>query len=107
MAGQGAQFTQFYEFGPFRLDPYKHRLTRDGEVLSLSPKALETLLVMVRNPGRVMEREALIQAVWAGACVEDANLSVAISQLRKALGQSGETAEYVHTVARVGYRFVS
>ncbi len=97
----------FYEFGPFRLDPQKHRLLRNGEILPLSPKALDALLVLVRNPGKLMERDVLMQAVWADTFVEDANLTVAISHLRKTLGQNGETAEYVETVPRVGYRFVA
>src|SRR5437660_11195674 len=77
----------FYEFGDFRLDADKHRLLRDGEVVPLSPKAVDALFVLVRNPGKPLEREALMQAVWADSFVEDANLTVAISHLRKALGK--------------------
>lgn len=62
----------------------KHRLMRDGELVHLSPKATEALLVLVQNPGELLEREALMQAVWADSFVEDANLTVAISHLRKA-----------------------
>ena len=97
----------FYEFGQFRLDADRHRLLRDGEVVPLSPKADEALLVLVRNPGKPLEREALMQAVWADTFVEDANLTVAISHLRKALDQNGEPGEYIETVPRVGYRFVA
>src|SRR5437867_5820222 len=97
----------FYEFGDFRLDADKHRLLRDGEVVPLSPKAVEALFVLVRNPGKPLEREALMQAVWADTFVEDANLTVAISHLRRALGQNGETAEYIETIPRLGYRFVA
>ena len=97
----------FYEFGQFRLDGDRHRLLRDGEVVPLSPKAVEALLVLVRNPGKLLEREALMQAVWADTFVEDANLTVAVSHLRKALGQNGEPGEYIETVPRVGYRFVA
>jgi len=97
----------FYEFGAFSLEVEKHRLMRDGEPVSLPPKAIEALLVLVRNPGKMLEREALMQAVWADTFVEDANLTVAISQLRKALGQKGETADYIETIPRVGYRFVA
>src|SRR2546428_1837173 len=97
----------FYEFGQFRLDADKHRLLRDGEAVPLSPKAIEALLALVRNPGKLLEREALMQAVWADTFVEDANLTVAISHLRKVLGQNGEAAEYIETIPRVGYRFVA
>lgn len=97
----------FYEFGPFRLDADKHRLMRNGELVALSPKAIDALLVLVRNPGQLLQREALMQAVWADSFVEDANLTVAISHLRKALGQDAGTAEYIETVPRAGYRFVA
>lgn len=97
----------FYEFGPFRLDQEKHRLLRDSEPVPLPPKAIEALLVLVKNPGKMLEREQLMQAVWADTFVEDANLTVAISHLRKALGQNGDTAEYIETIPRVGYRFVA
>jgi DNA-binding winged helix-turn-helix (wHTH) protein len=97
----------FYEFGQFRLDAEKHRLWRAGQLVPLPPKAIEALLVLVQNPGQPLEREALMQAVWADTFVEDANLTVAISNLRKALGQNGASAEYIETVPRVGYRFVA
>src|SRR5215468_4174828 len=97
----------FYEFGPFRLDPKKHRLVRDGELVHLPPKSIEALIVLVQNAGTLLEREALMQAVWADTFVEDANLTVAISQLRKALGQNGETAEYIETIPRVENGFVA
>jgi DNA-binding winged helix-turn-helix (wHTH) protein/TolB-like protein/tetratricopeptide (TPR) repeat protein len=97
----------FYEFGPFRLDQDRHRLLRDNEPVPLSPKAIEALLVLVQNPGKMLEREQLMRAIWADSFVEDANLTVAISHLRKALGQDGGTAEYIETIPRVGYRFVA
>lgn len=98
---------QLYEFGEFRLDPHRRRLLRNGEVVPVPPKALEALSVLVRNPSRLLEREELMQAVWAETFVEDANLTVAISQLRKVLGQNGEKAEFIETIPRVGYRFVA
>ncbi len=97
----------FYEFGPFRLDPQKHRLFKDGKPVHVSSKALETLSLFVQNPGKMLEREALMRAVWSDSFVEDANLTVAVSQLRKALGQDGDAAEYIETLPRVGYRFVA
>src|SRR4051812_44074077 len=97
----------FYEFGQFRLDADKHCLLRDGRVVQLSPKAIDALLVLVRHPGEPLQRQELMQAVWEDAFVEDANLTVAISNLRKALGQTGGTGEYIETVPRVGYRFVA
>jgi len=98
---------RFYEFGEFRLDANRHRLLRAGELIPLSPKAIETLIVLIRNPGKLLERDALMQALWPNTIVEDGNLTVAISQLRKALNQNGDAAEFIQTIPRVGYRFVA
>ncbi len=97
----------FYEFGEFRLDEKRHRLLREGEIVPLSAKAVETLIVLIRNPGKLLERDALMQALWPNTIVEDGNLTVAISQLRKALNQNGDAAEFIQTIPRVGYRFVA
>ena len=98
---------RFYEFGPFRLDPNRHRLFRGDEVVALSPKAIETLILLVENRGKLLERETLMDALWPHVIVEDANLTVAVSQLRKALNQNGDNAEFIETIPRVGYRFVA
>ncbi len=97
---------QLYAFGSFVLDLESRRLLREGQPVALPPKALEALRVLLQQPGRVVGREELMRAVWAEAFVEDANLTVAISQLRKAPDQNGETVEYIETIPRVGYCFV-
>ena len=94
---------QFYEFGSFRVDPYRHRLLLNGQSVPLPTKSFETLLVLVQNPGKLMTRQDLLSAVWADAFVEDANLTVAISVLRKSLGQETDSESYIETVPRVGY----
>lgn len=96
----------FYDFGSFRVDPDKHRLFRNNELVQLPPKSFETLLVLVQNPGQLLEREELLKTIWADAFVEDANLTVAVSNLRKALSQDNQGA-YIETVPRVGYRFLA
>src|ERR1044071_2489186 len=98
---------RFYEFGPFRLDPNRHRLFCGDEVVALSPKAIQTLILLVENRGKLLERETLMEALWPDVIVEDANLTVAVSQLRKALNQNSDNAEFIETVPRVGYRFVA
>src|ERR1044071_108248 len=98
---------RFYEFGPFRLDPNRHRLFCGDEVVALSPKAIQTLILLVENRGKLLERESLMEALWPRVIVEDANLTVAVSQLRKALNQNGEKGEFIETIPRVGYRFVA
>lgn len=99
-------FKQFYAFGSFLFDVEGHHLLREGQTVPLPPKAMEALRVLLQQPGQVLSREELMQAVWAEAFVEDANLTVAISQLRKALDHDEETVEYIETIPRVGYRFV-
>ncbi|MBA3543985.1 MAG: tetratricopeptide repeat protein [Chthoniobacterales bacterium] len=96
-----------YEFGEFQLDPDRHRLLRDGQLVPLPPRAIDLLILFVRNPGKALERQALLEAIWTGAIVEDANLTVAISHLRKALGQNAGPAEFIETIPRIGYRFVA
>jgi TolB-like protein/DNA-binding winged helix-turn-helix (wHTH) protein/Flp pilus assembly protein TadD len=98
---------RFYEFGPFRLDPNRHRLFRGDEVVALSPKAIQTLILLVENRGKLLERETLMDALWPRVIVEDANLTVAVSQLRKALNQNGDNTQFIETIPRVGYRFVA
>jgi DNA-binding winged helix-turn-helix (wHTH) protein/TolB-like protein/Tfp pilus assembly protein PilF len=98
-----------YDFGPFRLDTKKRRLLLAGEIVSLTPKAVETLVMLVERQGKLVEREELMNTVWHDAFVEDSNLSVTISMLRKALGQGAEGvgSKYIETVPRLGYRFVA
>ena len=96
-----------YEFGSFRLDPERHQLWRDGEPVSLAPRAIDLLILFVRNPGKLLERQALLDTIWSDTIVEDANLTVAISHLRKALSKNGDSGEFIETIPRIGYRFVA
>src|SRR6185436_2152329 len=97
----------FYEFGPFRLDPRKRRLLRDGEPVRLTPKALDLLLVLVEERGRTVEKDELLEKVWAGTVVEENNLNQNITALRKSLGDSRQDSQYIATVPGLGYRFVA
>jgi TolB-like protein/DNA-binding winged helix-turn-helix (wHTH) protein/Tfp pilus assembly protein PilF len=97
----------FYQFGPFRLDPLKRRLLRDGEPVPLTPKAFDTLLALVRESGRTVEKDDLMQKVWPGAAVEENNLNQNITALRKTLGDSRHESRYIATIPGLGYRFVA
>ena len=97
----------FYECGPFRLEPAEHRLTRDGNPIALAPKAFELLVFLVQNQGRLVTKDQIMQAVWPGSFVEEANLTVSISVLRKALGEKGSELRYIETVPKKGYRFTA
>ncbi len=98
---------QGYSFGPFRLDPIKRCLYREGELVALTPKAFEILLVLVENHGQIVEREELMKRVWPDSLVEESNLSVNIFALRKALGDSLREHQYIVTVPGRGYSFVA
>ncbi|MCI0389096.1 MAG: LpqB family beta-propeller domain-containing protein [Acidobacteria bacterium] len=98
---------QVYEFGAFRVDPLKRLLLRDGAVVSLTPKAFDILLVLIRNSGEVQEKEELMRAVWHDTVVEENNLTRNISSLRKALGEQPDKHQYVVTIPGRGYCFVA
>jgi len=94
---------ELYEFGSFTLDVTEGRLLREGQAVPLTPKVLETLIVLVENTGHTVGKDELMQRLWPDSYVEEANLAVNISQLRKALGENGGT--YIETVPKRGYRF--
>ena len=77
-----------YEFGPFRLDLSERQLFRDGKPLSLTPKAFETLVMLVRKSGRIVEKDDLLAEVWKDTFVEEANISRHIWMLRKTLAKT-------------------
>jgi TolB-like protein/DNA-binding winged helix-turn-helix (wHTH) protein/Flp pilus assembly protein TadD len=94
---------RLYEFGPFRLDPAERKLLRGNEIVALTPKAFDTLHLLVRNSGRMLEKDELISMLWPDTFVEEGSLSNHIFLLRKALG---EDPTFIETVPRRGYRFV-
>lgn len=102
-----ARLARFYEFGGFRLDPDERALYRGNEPVALTPKATETLLALVANAGRVVEKSDLMEAVWRGTFVEESNLSLQIFHLRRALGQQPDGRPYIQTVPRRGFRFLA
>src|SRR5262245_38158887 len=94
-----------YEFGPFRLDPVNRVLLRDGRPVALTPKMFEILLLLLERRGQVVEKEEIMRAIWPDVFVEEGNLTVNISGLRKALGVVPGGRDYIETVQRRGYRF--
>jgi DNA-binding winged helix-turn-helix (wHTH) protein/TolB-like protein len=102
-----AQLRRIYDFGPFHLDAGDRLLSRDGKPVALTPKAFDTLLLLVENRGRLVEKEELMRSVWPDSFVEENNLNRAIYILRKALGESSRDATYIETVPKHGYRFVA
>jgi eukaryotic-like serine/threonine-protein kinase len=96
-----------YEFGKFRCDPREHLLLCEGKPLSLSPKSFEILVALIQSGGRLLTKDELMQQVWPDSFVEEANLTVNISALRKVLGETPGGQRYIETVPKRGYRFVA
>jgi DNA-binding winged helix-turn-helix (wHTH) protein len=90
-----------WEFGCFRLDGSQHLLFREGQLVPLSRKAV----VLLESHGQLVEKEALMRRGWPDSFVEESNLAVHISQLRKTLGDENGSCR-IETIPRRGYRFV-
>lgn len=97
----------YYEFKDFRLDPVERLLFRDGELVPLAPKALDTLLALVERRNHIVEKDELMNLVWPGTFVEEGSLSQNVHILRKLLGDSGNGNACIETIPKRGYRFVA
>jgi DNA-binding winged helix-turn-helix (wHTH) protein/tetratricopeptide (TPR) repeat protein len=94
-----------FSFGPFVLDAQTHVLWRGPDIAPLTPKAAALLEALVERQGDVVAKADLLAQVWPDTVVEEANLSVTVSALRRALGARDDGADWVETVSRRGYRF--
>lgn len=97
----------FHRFGEFAVDSEQKVLLRNGSPLPLAPKVFDTLLILVDNSGRIVEKEELMSRLWPDSFVEESNLTVNIQQLRKALGDNARRPRFIETVPRRGYRFIA
>ena len=79
---------RLFEFGPFRLDVTERLLHKNGQTVPLTAKVFDLLVLLVEHHGRLVEKEVLLKSLWPDTFVEEANLSVNVSTLRKALGES-------------------
>jgi eukaryotic-like serine/threonine-protein kinase len=98
---------QLYAFGPFVLDPARRRLVRDDEPIPLTPKAFDTLVILIERRDQVMSKDDLLKLLWPDIVVEESNLSQQISHLRKALDDEASEPRYIATLPKRGYRFVA
>ncbi len=96
-----------YDFSGFRVDTGQRCLWRGEDLVSLTPKAFETLLVLIKNKGNVVSKDSILDEVWKDTFVEEATLAQNISTLRKTLAKYDENVEFIVTVPRRGYRFVA
>jgi pimeloyl-ACP methyl ester carboxylesterase/DNA-binding winged helix-turn-helix (wHTH) protein len=101
------QTIQAYVFGRFRIDAIKRLLFEGDELVTLTPKAFDTLLALVENSGTVLSKEELMRMVWAEQFVEENNLAQNIHSIRKSLGEGSEGVKYIETIPKRGYRFIA
>ncbi len=96
-----------YDFGPFRLDVGERQLLKTGVSLPLTPKAFEVLTVLVERAGHLVEKDELLDLVWADSFVEEINIARIVHTLRRVLGEGHNSHKFIETVAKRGYRFVA
>lgn len=94
-----------YGFDNYRLDVRNRELLRDGKPVALPGKAFDMLVLLVENRGRLIQKDELFSRVWPDQIVEESNLTVQVSAIRKALGERKEHTNYILTVPGHGYRF--
>jgi TolB-like protein/DNA-binding winged helix-turn-helix (wHTH) protein/Tfp pilus assembly protein PilF len=95
-----------YEFGDFTLLPSEKRLMSAGKAVPLAPKVFDTLVLLVENQGRLIQKDELFKTLWPETVVEEVAVAHNISQLRKALGDPVEKPGFIETVPKRGYRFI-
>ena len=96
-----------YEFGDVRVDLGLMAATRNGEAIPLEPKAFDVLVYLLQHRARLVTKDELLEAVWAGTFVTPNVLTRAVAQIRKGLGEETQDARYIETTAKRGYRFIA
>src|SRR4051794_26389493 len=96
-----------YYFGEYHVDTSKRLLLRNGDSLALTPKVFDTLLYLLQHQGKIVEKNALMHAIWPDTAVEENNLSQNISNLRRILGDERGANQYIATIPGKGYRFTA
>ncbi len=96
-----------YEFKPFLLDAAERLLLKNGDPVAMTPKTFELLVALVENRGRLVTKERLMSLVWPNTFIEENNLAVHVSTLRKILGDGADGREYIKTLPKRGYCFVA
>src|SRR5580765_2365333 len=97
-----------YAFGDFVLEPSQQEVRRgDGSALNLSPRLFNALLLFVEHAGELLDKDALMRALWPGLVVDENSLSQVVSSLRRALADDPVASRYIQTVPRRGFRFVA
>jgi DNA-binding winged helix-turn-helix (wHTH) protein/tetratricopeptide (TPR) repeat protein len=98
---------RFIEFGPFRIDTLRRLLLREGQLLPLPARAFDMLLALIESGGNIITKDELMRRVWPDTIVGENNLTIAISGLRKTLGEGHNDRKYIVTIPGMGYSFVA
>src|SRR5215208_4722376 len=98
---------KIYEFNGFRLEEGQSRLLYQDQPVSLKPKILDLLIFLVKKRGQLVAKDELMKEIWPDAIVEENNITVSMSILRKTLGEARGDRQFIETVPRRGYRFVA
>jgi len=99
--------SKIYEFSGFRLEQAQQRLLYRGEPVALKPKILDLLLFLIQSRGKLVAKDDLMRKIWPDTIVEENNITVSMSILRKTLGEDRNNPQFIQTVPRRGYRFVA
>ncbi len=99
--------SKIYEFSGFRLEEAQQRLLFNGEPVALKPKILDLLRYLIQSRGQLIAKDDLMREVWPDTIVEENNITVSMSILRKTLGENRQKPRFIQTVPRRGYRFVA
>ena len=97
----------FYRFKSYRLDVAERRLLHHNSAVALTPKAFDVLALLVEHSGHLVEKDELMNTVWADSFVEEQNIARIVHSLRRALGEDENGNKFIETVAKKGYRFVA
>lgn len=95
-----------YKFADFVLDSRERTLCKGGETLKLKNRTFQVLRMFVENAGKLITKEEFFESIWENSFVEENNLSVAVAEIRRVLGQTREN-RFIQTVPKKGYRFVA
>jgi TolB-like protein len=98
---------RLFQFAGFRLDPREKILLAKGVRLALAPRVFDTLLLLVRRHGHLVEKDEFLSTLWSGTVVSDGALTQCVSLLRKTLGDEPRAPAFIETAAKRGYRFIA
>lgn len=107
MREEKAVLNEVYEFAGFHLNTTEKTLSKNGEPLPLTPKAFETLLVLIENRGKILSKEELMSQIWKDSFVDENNLAFNIKTLRRTFGDEANNPKIIETIPRRGYRFIA